>query len=194
MSGPIRDPELIERIYATVARQEGTYDGLYYTGVHTTGIFCRPSCRARTPKPENVSFYTSIRDALDAGFRPCKRCKPEEPGPEGPEEVLVLAAKKAIEARLPLSYTLADLAASLHISPFYLQRVFKRRTGMSPGEYTTARKLEQAKTLLIRTNMTVSGIAQSTGFSSAAYFSSVFTKQTGYSPSEFRRRGAEETF
>lgn len=194
MNGPVRDPQLIERIYETVARRGTAFDGLYYTGVHTTGIFCRPSCRSRTPKPENVSFYTSSAEARQAGFRPCKRCKPEEPGPDGPEAALVHAAMAAIDARLPQAYPLADLAAVLHISPFYLQRVFKRRTGMSPGEFTTSRKLDQAKALLAHSGMTVSGVAQATGFSSAAYFSSVFTKRTGVSPTEYRRLEYAETF
>jgi AraC family transcriptional regulator, regulatory protein of adaptative response / methylphosphotriester-DNA alkyltransferase methyltransferase len=191
MNGSIRDPQLIQRIYETVARRESTYDGLYYTGVHTTGIFCRPSCRARTPKAENVSFYTSADEARLAGFRPCKRCKPEEPGPDGPEAALIQAAKKAIDSRFPLACSLSDLAAALHISPFYLQRVFKRHSGISPAEYTTWRRLEQAKEHLARTDMTVSDIARATGFSSAAYFSSVFTKHVGFSPSEFRRQTAE---
>lgn len=187
MSEPIRDPELIGRIYESVARRESTYDGIYYTGVHTTGIFCRPSCRARTPKLQNVTFYPTIQAALDAGFRPCKRCKPESPGPDGPEAQLVKAAKEAVRSRLPGSITLSGLAAEQHISPFYLQRIFKRHEGISPAEYALRLRIEEAQKLLAgRTDMTVAEVARRTGFSSPAYFATAFLKATGHTPTEFK--------
>lgn len=184
---PICDPELIERIYESVARQESTYDGIYYTGVHTTGIFCRPSCRARTPKRQNVSFYTSISDAMEAGFRPCKRCKPEAPGPDGPEAALAKSVKELIAQGLPSSLPLGTLAGMLHVSPFYLQRVFKRLEGASPAEYALRLRIEEAKRLLAEeAELTVAEVAGRTGFSSPAYFSTAFLKATGLSPTEFR--------
>ncbi|MDF2925681.1 MAG: AraC family transcriptional regulator [Paenibacillaceae bacterium] len=183
---PVSDPALIQAIYDAVVRRDSLYDGLYYTGVHSTGIFCRPSCRSRIPLLKNVSFYASIEDAIEAGFRPCKRCKPEAPGPAGPEVRLVQAALVLIGSRLPQAASLAELAASLHISPYYLQRVFKRHTGVSPNEHVSLRRLEQAQELLSSTSLSITEIALSTGFSSASYFASFFQKRTGTSPTEYR--------
>jgi AraC family transcriptional regulator, regulatory protein of adaptative response / methylphosphotriester-DNA alkyltransferase methyltransferase len=187
---PVQDQELISRIYDSVARREATYDGIYYTGVHSTGIFCRPSCRSRTPLLKNVSFYTSMDAARQAGFRPCKRCKPETPGPAGPEERLIEAAKAAIKAASPKPVTLAELAAGLHISPYYLQRLFKRHTGVSPGDYSAALRLEEAQKLLAETDLSITETGKRAGFSSPAYFSAFFQKHTGQSPTAYREEAA----
>ncbi|WP_438444958.1 bifunctional transcriptional activator/DNA repair enzyme AdaA [Gorillibacterium sp. sgz5001074] len=190
MNSPIRDPELVEHIYASVSRKETVYDGIYYTGVHTTGIFCRPSCRARTPLRRNVSFYPSAQAALEAGFRPCKRCRPETPGPDNPDAALVKAVREAIRRRLPGSVTLATLAAELHLSPYYLQRVFKRTAGVSPAEYALELRVEEAKRLLTgRPDLSAADIARMTGFSSPAYFSTAFLKAAGVTPTEYRLAG-----
>ncbi|AFC31421.1 AdaA [Paenibacillus mucilaginosus 3016] len=94
------EPELFDRIYETIANKEDTYDGVYYTGVLTTRIVCRPSCRARTPKKENIRLYPSVEAAIQAGFRPCKRCKPEAPGPHGPDRALAAQVDALIATRL----------------------------------------------------------------------------------------------
>lgn len=185
---PLSDPLLIQLIYESVASRQSVYDGIYYTGVHTTGIFCRPSCRARTPLLKNISFYSSIDDALQAGFRPCKRCKPELPGPAGPEALLVQAARRAMDEAMPHAVPLDALAAGLHVSPFYLQRLFKRHTGISPAEYTSCRKMELACRLLLDTDMDVAQVSNEAGFSSPAYFSAFFTKRAGCSPTAYRQQ------
>lgn len=183
---PVRDPELIRKIYESVVRREDAYDGVYYTGVHSTGIFCRPSCRSRTPLLRNVTFYPSVESALEAGFRPCKRCKPEAPGAAGPEARLVQSAMAAIKEALPRQLSLAELAGRQHVSPFYLQRVFKRRTGVSPAGYAAALRLLAAQRLLADTELSVTEVSNRTGFSSPAYFSAFFQKRTGQSPSAYR--------
>lgn len=183
---PVLDPELVARIYETVVRQDTCYDGIYYTGVHTTGIFCRPSCRARTPLLKNISFYASMEKALEAGFRPCKRCKPEAPGPAAPEARLVQDARRAMEEALPKAIPLEELAGRLHISPYYLQRVFKQHAGVSPAEYTAARRLETASAMLTGTSLPVAEISSRAGFSSPAYFAAFFHRRTGLSPSDYR--------
>lgn len=187
---PISDPELIKRIYEAVVRKEALYDGVYYTCVHTTGIFCRPSCRSRTPLLKNISFRASVEDALQAGFRPCKRCKPESPGPAGPEVRLVCSAREAMDAAFPATLSLGELARRLHVSSYYLQRLFKRHTGASPAEYSASRRLEAARQLLDHTDLNITEISLRTGFSSAAYFSAFFQKLAGCSPTVYRQNSA----
>ncbi|WJH35585.1 hypothetical protein N6H14_06160 [Paenibacillus sp. CC-CFT747] len=104
------DAELFNRVYETVARKESTYDGIYYTGVRTTGIVCRPSCRAKTPKPENVTFFPSVKAAVREGFRPCKRCRPETPGSHGPDAALAAEVDRLLMERLGRPLTLPILA------------------------------------------------------------------------------------
>lgn len=82
------DAELFNKVYDSIVKRESTYDGIYYTGVKTTRIVCRPSCRARTPKQENITLYPSLKAAVREGFRPCKRCKPDTPGALNPDAML----------------------------------------------------------------------------------------------------------
>lgn len=183
---PVTDDALIGAIYESVLRRETRYDGIYYTGVRSTGIVCRPSCRSRTPLLRNIRFYTSMDAALAAGFRPCKRCKPEAPGTASPEVQLAVNAKALIEAALPRSVPLGELAAALHLSPYHLQRVFKRQTGQSPSDYTIGRKLDNAQQQLAASTASITEIAHVCGFSSAAYFAACFQKHLGMSPTQFR--------
>ncbi|MFC0215480.1 Ada metal-binding domain-containing protein [Paenibacillus chartarius] len=142
------DPTLFEHLYASIARKESTYDGVYYTGVKTTRIVCRPSCRARTPYRENITFYRSLDAALSDGFRPCKRCRPEANGALRPDAALAVQADAWIEAHYGERLTLRELARRLAVSPFHLQRTYKRVTGRSPMEKLHDVRFAAAKRLL----------------------------------------------
>ncbi|WP_274364711.1 Ada metal-binding domain-containing protein [Paenibacillus thermotolerans] len=180
------DRLLFDRIYATVAKKENTYDGIYYTCVKTTKIFCRPSCRARTPYPQNVTFVTSVSEAIRAGFRPCKRCKPEEPGKQGPDERLAARVDEMLERQLDRPVTLRSLAAELSISPFHLQRLYKRVTGHTPAEQLHHIRLREARRRLELGIDTMAGIADAVGFRSPSHFTAWFKREVGKSPSEYR--------
>jgi AraC family transcriptional regulator of adaptative response / methylphosphotriester-DNA alkyltransferase methyltransferase len=182
------DQALFERIYDSVVRREPTYDGVYYTAVLTTHIVCRPSCRARTPKAGNVEFYTSLEEATRAGFRPCKRCRPEEGGVLRPDAVLAAQADAIMEARLAEKLTLAKLAEQLKVSPFHLQRTYTRVTGQSPAVKLDQLRITKTCELLAATELPVAEIGRAAGFQGASHFAAWFARKTGLPPTEYRNQ------
>lgn len=180
------EQKLFDLIYASVLAKEHTYDGIYYTCVQTTRIFCRPSCRARTPYPQNVRFVSSPGEAMELGFRPCKRCKPEEAGELGPDEVMAAQVDQLMEQDLSRPVTLELLAGQLAVSPFHLQKVYKRVKGYSPAEYLQAIRMKEAKKLLEQDRLTVGMIAAVVGFRSPSHFTVWFKREAGCSPRDYR--------
>lgn len=180
------DQALFERIYASVVRREPTYDGVYYTAVLTTRIVCRPSCRARTPKAGNVVFYESLPEAVRAGFRPCKRCRPEEGGVLRPDAVLAAQADDIMKARLEEKLTLPKLAEQLKVSPFHLQRTYTRVTGQSPAVKLDQLRTSKACELLANTDLPVAEIGRTVGFQGASHFAAWFARKNGQPPTEYR--------
>ncbi|MEF3302879.1 DNA-3-methyladenine glycosylase 2 family protein [Paenibacillus sp. GYB003] len=178
-----------EDLWNTILTRDRKYDGIYYLGIKTTGIYCRPSCRSRLPKRENVSVYRSAEEARRAGYRACKRCKPDNPGPDGPDAELAAQVKAAIARRLPQAPTLAQLAAETGVSPFHLQRTFKRVTGTTPAAFALGAKLELGRGLLERTAEPAGQIAVKAGFRSPSHFSAAFQKAFGLTPTEYRNAG-----
>ncbi|AWB44599.1 AraC family transcriptional regulator [Paenibacillus sp. CAA11] len=190
------DQKQFDQIYSTVMKKDSTYDGIYYTCVKTTKIFCRPSCRARTPYPQNVIFMTSVEDAVKAGFRPCKRCRPEVPGRGGPDEQLANKVDELLQERLDRSVTLRVLASELSVSPYHLMRVYKRVRGYSPADHLRELRLEQTKCLLRSGANSIAEIGRSVGYTSAAHFSAWFKQACAVTPAEYRDmkwRGADES-
>lgn len=175
-----------DALWHAIVNCETTFDGEYLYGVITTGFFCRPSCRSRTPIPENVRIFLNIDAALAAGFRPCKRCRPDECR-MGPDEELVQGAKQIIHQRFEEPLTLDILATELCISPYHLHRVFRRSTGTTPGDYILHTRIESTKEALrIEPQRTITGIALAVGFRSASHFSTAFQRKTGQTPTDFR--------
>ena len=121
------------------------YDGQFLTGVHSTGIYCRPSCPPRPPKRANVRFYASCAEAEAAGLRACKRCAPDR---QSGEEAAVLAAIDEIRQASEAAPTLDELAQLTGYSPSHFQRLFKRATGLSPAAYARALREERARDAL----------------------------------------------
>lgn len=177
---------VFDRVYATILRRDASLDGRYYVGIVSTGIFCRPSCRSRTPKPENVRVYESIEEARKAGFRACKRCRPDTPGKEGPDAAMASAVTDLIRKHYAENLTLGDLAARLNVSPFHLQRVYKKTTGSTPAQRLLQTRLEEAKRQLADPSRSVTDIAAAVGFRSASHFSYAFRKAVGCPPNDYR--------
>ena len=175
-----------ERLWRAILNCETTFDGQYVYGVVTTGIFCRPSCRSRAPKPDNVRIFRSGGEARDAGFRACKRCRPDG-RPCGPDEALVQGAMTILDERYADPLTLDALAMELAVSPGHLHRVFKRVTGVTPADHLRTRRIQAAKEAL-RSGLrpTATDIALAVGFRSLSYFSTVFKQATGCSPSAYQ--------
>src|SRR5687768_15399750 len=109
-----------ELFWRAVQANDPRFDGVFVLGVKTTGIYCKPSCRARLPKRENVEFYDSAIRAEQTGFRACKRCRPGEPHTPSPQISGVIKACETIETSEQIS--LSDLARSIRMSPFHFQR------------------------------------------------------------------------
>jgi AraC family transcriptional regulator of adaptative response/methylated-DNA-[protein]-cysteine methyltransferase len=162
---------------ARLAR-DGSYDGIFFVGVRTTGVFCRPSCPAKSPRPRNVEYFDSIGAALRAGFRPCKRCRPETISARVPEWVTRLLALTEEHADRRLRD--ADLRA-MGIEPTRARRFFRKRFGVTFQAYHRARRMNLAlETLRDGAGDLAAGLA--TGYESNSGFRSAFGRQFGVSP------------
>ncbi len=166
--------------------RDASYDGVFFTGVATTGVFCRPTCAARKPNPENVEFYASARDALLAGYRPCKRCRPLEPGGNAPPWLRrVLAEVEADPAR---RWRDADLRR-LGQNPDRVRRWFRSQHGMTFQAYHRARRLGLALGR-IRHGSPVISTAFDHGYESLSGFNGAFKQLLGSAPREARGSSA----
>ena len=162
------------------------YDGRFLYGVMKTGIFCRPSCKSRTPKKENVRIFTSLDEARAAELRPCKRCRPEEQAWRGSNEELVKRAREIMERSYQEALSLNEVANRLFVSPYHLHRTFKKIVGATPAQYLNVQRMAAAKRLLTETELSVTEVAFAAGYQTAAHFSAVFRKETGRAPSAYR--------
>ena len=162
-------------MYAAVLRKDPSYDGLFYTGVRTTGIFCRPSCRAKTPKRENVQFFPAVKDALFAGYRACLRCKPLISIGSHPAWVKDLLAR--VESREGARLKDFELAQD-GIDPARARRYFQEHFGMTFQAYSRARRLSGALSQL-RLGFDLDNTAADAGFESLSGFRDAFSKVFG---------------
>ena len=166
------------------SQRDRRYDGVFVTAVKTTGIYCRPSCSARTPKRENVVFYATCAEARAAGFRPCKRCCPDE---RDADVALVEQLCRYIDDQYGDSLMLADLSARVHVSAPQLQRVFKRVTGITPRQYVDARRRELLASQL-KAGEAISSAIYEAGYGSS---SRVYARPPlGMTPVEYQRGAA----
>lgn len=170
--------------WQAVLERDRAHDGRFVTGVLTTGIYCRPSCPARHPKPANVRFFADGAAARAAGLRACQRCSPDD---VSRDERAVLAAIAAIKAAgQPLA--LAALAAETGYSPAHFQRVFTRHTGLSPAAYARALRAERTADALTETSRVTDAIYDA-GFSGPSRFYAANDGRLGMSPSAWRDGG-----
>ncbi|WP_240548025.1 bifunctional transcriptional activator/DNA repair enzyme AdaA [Paenibacillus lignilyticus] len=182
-------PMMTSEMWLAIASCDASYDGRFYYGVSSTGIFCRPSCKSRTPNPKHVHIFLNAQAALASEYRPCKRCKPE--GRRLPEEEWVESIAAMMNERYEEPLTLAALAELAHVSPYHIQRTFKRIKGKSPAAYLQQVRVEAAKELLLSaTELTISEIGVRVGYPNAAHFATVYQKETGSSPSAYRMAAA----
>ncbi|MBZ5675138.1 MAG: bifunctional DNA-binding transcriptional regulator/O6-methylguanine-DNA methyltransferase Ada [Acidobacteriia bacterium] len=179
-----------ERWAAVIDREKNADDAFVYS-VKTTGVYCRPSCPARLARRENVAFHPTPKDAERAGFRACKRCKPNDPSAPGEQAAMVAKACKLIEdAEEPLS--LDALAEAIGMSPFHFHRVFKSITGLTPKAYATAHRAKRMQEELSRRGTVTSAIYNS-GFNSNGRFYAESPKRLGMKPTEFKAGGSGAT-
>lgn len=175
---------MLKEQWNAIIQCDSSYDGQFFYAVKTTGIFCRPSCKSRGPMKDNVLIFITVDAAMEAGFRACKRCRPDQL--RWPDEELVHKTEEYIGAHYSESLTLGGIAKALHISQYHLHRVFKRMGGSTPVQYLLQKRLTEAKQLLQDTDLNVTEVAVSVGFINTAHFSTLFRKQFGQSPKVYR--------
>lgn len=177
--------------YDAVRSKDPRFDGLFYTAVTTTGIFCRPSCPARTPHAGNVTFYPTAVEAASAGFRACRRCRPEA-SPGSPEwnlrSGLVDRALRLISDGVADDGGVAAVARRLDVSDRHLNRVMTAELGVGAAAYARARRAQSARLLLDSSDLPITTVAYAAGFSSVRQFNETMLAIYGCPPSELRRR------
>ncbi len=170
----------VNEMHRAFRHGDASYDGVFYTGVRTTGIFCRPSCTARKPRPENVEFFATPREASFSGYRPCKRCRPLDADGRPPAWVQRLLAR--IDADPSRRIAAADLRAA-GIDPARARRFFIGHYGMTFQAYCRARRLGDALRM-IKEGTAVSEAASGSGFESESGFRAAFARAFGTPPGE----------
>lgn len=176
--------------YAAVSSRDGRFDGRFFTAVLTTGIYCRPSCPARTPLRKNVRFYNEAAAAEVDGFRACKRCRPDR-APDAPEvDVrgdLVGRALRLIASGTVGEDGVAALATKLHVSERHLHRLFVEELGVGLQAVARSRRVKLARGLLENSQVPVADIAFASGFGSLRQFNDAVKIASGLTPTEIRR-------
>lgn len=165
------------------ARRDRAYDGRFVVGVTTTMIYCRPSCPARRPRPENVRIVASDREAVAMGFRACLRCRPDDAARDAEAVNRAIAIVKVADERLPL----AKLAEEVGYSPDHFARIFARATGMTPAAYGRALRLERARAALGGQHVT--GAIFDAGYAAPSRFYDQAREKLGMTPSAWANGG-----
>lgn len=181
------DPAICEQARLT---RDARFDGLFFTAVKTTGIYCRPVCPAPTPKPSNITYYPSAAAAAAAGFRPCLRCRPEA-APGSPlhraSSELVNGALRLIEQGALDGQSVTDFAVRVGVGERHLRRLFDQELGASPLDVAATRRLLFAKQLLTETTLPITAIAAAAGYASLRRFNGAFVDAYKKPPRDFRR-------
>ncbi|MFM2662734.1 AlkA N-terminal domain-containing protein [Vibrio chagasii] len=176
--------------------RDARFDGMFFTAVKTTGIFCRPICPATPPKEENVEYFSHQAQALKAGYRPCLRCRPDS-APFSPAwkgvETTFLRAMQLIDNGALGSGSITDLAERLGISDRYLRTLFDTYIGVSPKQYSLYSQLMFAKQLLHTSSMSITDVGFASGFNSTSRFNDAFQKELKLSPSQIRRAKPDDS-
>ena len=175
--------------WVAVHTRDARADGSFFYSVKTTGVYCRPSCGARPARPENVAFHATAADAERAGFRPCKRCKPDQPSLAQRQAAMVTAACRTIE-QAEVAPTLEQLAAPTGLSPFHFHRVFKAVTGVTPKQFATAHRNGRVRNKLERGASVTSAIFDA-GYNASSRFYETADQVLGMKPSSYRAGGAD---
>ncbi len=204
MTSPSAAPQ-DDACYLALKAKDARFDGCFFTGVTSTGVYCRPVCRVRTPRRENCRFFAHAAQAERAGFRPCLRCRPElAPRSTAPglapgarqwsiqDSASILAGQAArlldtSQAWGDTAPTVARLAQRLGVSDRHLRRIFEAQLGVSPLQYLQTRRLLCAKQLLTDTPLAVTQVALLSGFTSVRRFNAVFAEHYRLNPSQLRR-------
>ena len=194
----LQDPALDDDgAYRAVVAHDARFDGRLFVGVTSTGVYCRPVCRVRTPMRRNCRFFANAASAESAGFRPCLRCRPEQaPGLALVDSPDVLAQHAArmfdAAARDGQAVSVPDVADRLGVTDRHLRRIFVAAHGVSPLDYLTTQRLLLAKQLLTDTRLAVADVAHASGFGSQRRFHAAFRQRYRLAPGDLRRQQPDE--
>lgn len=174
--------------WASVVARAPEADGKFYYSVKTTGVYCRPSCAARLARPENVQFHATCAEAEQAGFRPCKRCKPDQASLVEQHAAKIAEACRLIEESAE-ALSLERLADQVGLSVYHFHRVFKTVTGLTPKKYAAANRAKRMRSTLNRSD-TVTEAIYDAGYNSSGRFYETANEVLGMTPSNYRAGGA----
>ena len=185
----INDPR-----WASVIARDNKADGAFYYSTKTTGIYCRPSCGSRRAKPENIAFHNTQEEAENAGFKPCKRCKPHGVSLQKQYTIKATQACRIIE-KTENTIKLEELAKQVGLSPYHFHRIFKEITGLTPRQYKSAHREKQVRrklNIVKNTGSSVTDAIFDAGYSSNSRFYEKSKKVLGMTPSSYRTGGKNE--
>lgn len=179
--------------WKAVVNCDKRYDGLFFYAVKTTGIFCRPSCKAKVPLRKNALFFDTADKALKEGFRPCKMCRPDiNESIYEPNKELMKKAREILANRYSDVPGISSTAQELGLSESHLVRLFKRYYDLTPNEYILKIKIEKSMELLSQGDLDISAAAYEVGFRSISNFYKCFKEHTGSTPKAYRKNKLNE--
>ncbi len=181
-----------ETLWQAVLSRDPRFDGVFFYGVRSTGIYCRSTCPSRKPNRNQACFFQSSSEAETAGFRPCKRCQPQYATAPNSAKTKVLATCRYIETQVESIPTLAELGTYVEMSPSHLQRVFKQMIGVTPFQYADACRMERFKQRL-QQGETIANALYETGYGASSRLYEKAPQQLGMTPVSYQRRGKGET-
>jgi len=192
MAAPKAAPDPHAGAWQAVVARDAAADGRVFYGVRSTGVFCKPSCPSRRPKREQVEFFASAEAAERAGFRACRRCHPNQLDREDAQLAAVARVCAYIRQNLDASLTLDELARPAGLSPFHLQRLFKRVAGVTPKQYIAAARLGAFKQELRLNSRNVTDATYHAGYSSGSRVYEMAAAELGMTPAAYRKGAPEE--
>lgn len=173
--------------WLAIMSRDGRFDGIVYYGVSSTGIYCKPSCPSRRPRPDRVQLFFDRMEAERAGFRACKRCRPDAQCLQGGQIETVRRVCRYIERNIDASLSLRELAHEAGLSPTHLQKVFKTVTGVSPRQYIETRRLSAFKVELRVNRRDVTGATYEVGYGSSSRIYERASEHMGMTPATYRK-------
>ncbi|MGI6203849.1 MAG: bifunctional transcriptional activator/DNA repair enzyme AdaA [Anaerovoracaceae bacterium] len=178
-------------MYEALTHNDGNYDGLFFYGVKSTGIFCRPSCSSKKPLPDNVEYFRTAEEAMAAGYRPCKRCRSDLLAYH-PMEDIAESVKNHLDRLYRQQFVWNRDLKNAGVSERRAVEIFKEAYGVTPKAYTNGLRLKAAQKMLRETDEKMLDIAMSVGFGSLSTFNRFFKEQTGLTPTEYRKKNREK--
>lgn len=186
----MKKPHLMteEEKWEAIVKYDQGYRGVFFYGVKTTGVFCHPTCRAKRPARKNTIFFDAVEDALKAGFRPCKRCRPDIADFK-PDLELVRQAQEVFNQNYDRPIYIGEVSKQLGVSGSHLTKLFKQYLGLAPVQYLSQLRISRAEELLGQGGRDILEISALAGFKSLSNFYKRLKEQTGHTPGEYRKNG-----